>query len=258
VEVSLTMIERDSADGVAVVRLAHGPVNALDLDLLAAITQVFRELDHDDHGAVVFTGAGRAFCAGVDLWRIVDGGQSYVEEFLPALVEAFETVFTHGKPVVAALNGHAIAGGAIFAAACDRRLIAEGRGRVGVSELLVGVPFPSAGLEILAYAVGEQVQRDLVVTGGTHEPAEALSRGLVDEVVPGDRLLDRAIAVAHQLASSVPADTYRLTKSQLRRHSVQRYTQAWPAERAEVSRLWCARATDGWIRTYMERVTHRS
>ena len=253
------MIERDDLDGVAVVRLAHGPVNALDLDLLAAITHEFRELDGDsDHAAVVFTGTGRAFCAGVDLWRIVEGGQSYVEEFLPALVEAFETVFAHGKPVVAALNGHAIAGGAIFAAACDRRVMADGRGRVGVSELLVGVPFPAAALEILGYAVGEQVQRDLVLTGATHETAEALRRGLVDEVVPADRLLDRAVEVARQLATDVPPDTYRVTKHQLRRRTMARIAQAWPEERAEVNRLWCARVADGWIRAYMERVTRRS
>jgi len=252
------MIERDDRDSVAVVRLAHGPVNALDLDLLAAITQAFRELDADDHAAVVFTGTGRAFCAGVDLWRIVDGGPSYVEEFVPALVESFETVFTHGKPVVAALNGHAIAGGAIFAAACDLRVMADGRGRVGVSEMLVGVPFPAAALEILAYAFGEQVQRDLVLTGATHEPAEALRRGLVDEVLPPDRVLDRAVEVARRLATDVPPDTYRLTKHQLRRSTLARIAQAWPQERADVTRLWRARVADGWIRDYMERVTRRS
>ncbi|MGE5831155.1 MAG: enoyl-CoA hydratase/isomerase family protein [Micromonosporaceae bacterium] len=250
------MIEREDADGVAIVRLAYGPVNALDLDLLGAITETFRGLDRDGHTAVVFTGAGRAFCAGVDLWRMVEGESSYVERFLPALVDAFDAVFSCGKPVVAALNGHAIAGGCIFAAAADRRIMAAGRGRIGVSELLVGVPFPVAGLEILRHAVGEPGRQDLVLTGATHEPDEALRRGIVDEVVPADRLPDRALEVARQLAE-IPGDTYRLTKTQLRRDALDRIARRWPAERAEVTELWCARIADGWIRRYMERVTRR-
>jgi enoyl-CoA hydratase len=129
---------------------------------------------------------------------------------------------------------------------------------VGVSELLVGVPFPAAALEILGYAVGEQMLRDLVLTGATHERAEAMRRGLVDEVVPADRLLDRAVEVARRLATDVPPDTYRVTKHQLRRRTMARIAQAWPDERADVTRLWCARVADGWIRDYMERVTHRS
>jgi enoyl-CoA hydratase len=252
------MLERTDDGRVAVVRLAHGPVNALDLDLLGAITDTFRDLDRGDHEAIVLTGTGKAFCAGVDLWRIVEGGPAYVEAFLPALVTAFETVFTTGKPVVAALNGHAIAGGAIFAAACDRRVMAAGKGRIGVSELLVGVPFPAAALQILRYAVGEQTQRDLVLTGVTHEPDEALRRGLVDEVVPADQALSHAVAAAHQLGTLIPPDTFRLTKNQLRRDTMERMTRDWPAERAEVARLWSARVTDGWIRAYMERVTKRT
>lgn len=252
------MIERSDVDGVAVVRLAHGPVNALDLDLLGAITEAFRDLDRSDHAAIVLTGTGKAFCAGVDLWSIADGGPSYVERFLPALVMAFETVFTVGKPVVAALNGHAIAGGCIFAAACDRRIMAAGRGRIGVTELLVGVPFPAAALQILRYAVGEQTQRDLVLTGAVHEPAEALRLGLVDEVTPQDQMLDHAIEVARRFGTLIPPDTYRLTKNQLRLDTMQRIARDWPAERAEVARLWSERVADGWIRGYMERVTKRS
>jgi enoyl-CoA hydratase len=251
------MIEREDAGGVAIVRLARAPVNALDLDLLGAITETFAELDRDGHTAVVFTGTGRAFCAGVDLWRIVDGGASYVEQFLPALVAAFEAVFTCGKPVVAALNGHAIAGGCILAAGCDRRVMAAGRGRIGVSEMLVGVPFPVAALEIIRHAVGEPGRQDLVLTGATHEPDEALRRGIVDEVVPAGRLLDRAVEVAQQLAE-IPSDTYRMTKTQLRRDALDRIARHWPAEQAEVTRLWCSRVADGWIRHYMERVTGRS
>ena len=143
------LLDVEQRSGVTVLRLRHGKVNALDVDLLRAITVAMREAPPD--AAVVITGAGNAFSAGVDLKRIVDGGHSYVREFLPLLSAAFMAVFDHPGPVVAAINGHAIAGGCVLAAACDLRLMS--RGTIGLAELSVGVPFPQAAVEILRYAI---------------------------------------------------------------------------------------------------------
>src|SRR5262245_20613745 len=107
------VIELDDVDGIAVVRLAHGKVNALDLELCEAITRTFAEIDASPARAIVLTGSGRTFSAGVDLWRLIDEGETYGQAFLPALIDAFEAVFMAGKPVVAAVNGHAVAGGCI-------------------------------------------------------------------------------------------------------------------------------------------------
>ena len=247
------MIERDDIDGIAVVRLAHGKVNALDLELLLAITETFRELSESDADAIVFTGAGRAFSAGVDLWRIVDGGEEYARAYLPALSECFSTVFDTGKPVVAAVNGHAIAGGCILVACCDRRLMSAGR--IGVTELPVGVPFPMTPLEILTYACGARYAREAVLTGATYEPAEALARGLVDEVVASDSLLDRALAEARRLSRLCPADTFQLTKRQLHLDVNERLARHRSTLDALAARLWEQRIADGTIRAYMQRVT---
>src|ERR1700734_924511 len=124
------MLEVELRSGVTIVELRHGKVNALDLELLRAITAAMHGIDGD--GPVVITGAGPAFCAGVDLQRIAGGGPSYVREFLPALTEAFRAVFDYPGPVVAAVNGHAIAGGCVLAAACDVRLMS--RGTFGLAE----------------------------------------------------------------------------------------------------------------------------
>jgi enoyl-CoA hydratase len=250
------LIEREDVDGVAVVRLAHGKVNVLDLELLAAITSTFRELDADAHRAVVLTGAGRAFSAGVDLWRIADGGADYVAAFLPALSTAFEAVFRAGKPVVAAVNGPAIAGGCIFAACCDHRVIADVGASIGVTELLVGVPFPTSALEILAYAAGPPAARAAILGGAAYEPVEALTRGLVDEVVPAPALLGHAIAVARRLAA-VPPDTHRLTKQQLHRATDERIARLKAEDDPRVRELWTARVADGSIRAYMQSIRSR-
>jgi enoyl-CoA hydratase len=249
------VIEVTDADGVAVVRLAHGPVNALDLELLGRITETFAELDAGPCRAVVLTGAGRAFSAGVDLWRIVDGGAGYVAQFLPALVSAFETVFSVGKPLVAAVNGHAIAGGCMLAACCDERLMATGPGRVGMTELPVGVPLPVSALEILAYAIGPRAARDAVLTGATYQAPEAVAHGFVDAAVdPGD-LLDRAVGRARQWADGVALDAYRLTKQQLQQPVHDRLARDRPRFDPRTYEGWVRAVADGRIAAYMRRVT---
>ena len=203
------MINVEETDGVAVVSLEHGKVNALDLDLLQAITTTVNGLA--DARALVITGAGRAFSAGVDLRRMVDEGPPYVAAFLPALSQALLAVFDRPGPVVAAVNGHAIAGGAILAMACDVRFMSGGT--IGLTELLVGVPFPAAPYGIAAHACGPRLQ-NLMLTGRTVGPDEALAMGVVDAVVGPDDVLTRAIAQATALAAIDP-DTYADTKASL-------------------------------------------
>jgi enoyl-CoA hydratase len=250
------VIEVDVVDGIGVVRLAHGKVNALDLELCRAIERAMRDLDEPEGPvrAVVVTGTGRAFSAGVDLKRVVDGGAAYVAEFLPALSGAFRAVFDLGKPVVAAVNGHAIAGGCVLAAACDHVVMAAGAGTVGVPELRVGVPFPAAALEIMRFALGPVAARRAIFGGANHEPAAALELGLVDELAEPDALLERAVAVAGGLAAAIPADAFRHTKAQLRQEVNERLagvTEA--AAEAATEELWTRAAADGRIRAFMER-----
>ena len=128
------MLNTYDRDGVTVVELDRGPVNAFDLELLGALTAAFDRAD----SPVVLTGAGRTFSAGVDLRRIVEEPDSYVAEFLAALARAFLAVFTHPRPTVAAINGHAIAGGCRFAVCCDTRVM--GAGTIGLTELAGAAP----------------------------------------------------------------------------------------------------------------------
>ena len=249
------MIERTDRGPVTLLSISHGPVNAMDIELVRAVTAVFAELAADPPGAVVLTGAGRAFSAGVDLHGFLAGGADWVAEFLPALSTLFETVFAFPGPVVAAVNGHAIAGGAVLACCADTRLMAAGRGRIGVPEAAVGVAFPRVALEVLADTVGAREAGRLVRGAATLLPDEALALGLVDEVVPAESLVDRAVEVAGRLASSIPADTYALTKRQLRRDTLDRTARYAADEADEVGRIWALRAQDGWTKRYLDSVT---
>ncbi|MGZ5377648.1 MAG: enoyl-CoA hydratase/isomerase family protein [Mycobacterium sp.] len=196
-------------DGVSVVWIDRPPVNALDLDLVEDAVATLGSLE----GPVVITGAGKCFSAGVDLRAVVDGGRGYTERFLDAMPSAFLAVFDYPGPVVAAINGHAIAGGCVVAMAADVRLMSGGT--IGLTEVAVGVPFPAAALEICRYAMGTSVSGAMLGAQNVDAPT-ALHRGWIDAVVPPEDLLSEAIATAHALGTHSPF-AYAATKDQLHR-----------------------------------------
>lgn len=236
---------------VAVLRLEHGKVNALDLELLTGLGEALGELERDSEvRALVLTGSGSIFSAGVDLLRLVAGGPEYVERFLPALSRVCGDLFRFPRPVVAAVNGHAIAGGCILACACDYRVMARGRATLGVPELKVGVPFPVVALEILRFATSNAHLQELVYRGRTYTADEAWQRGLADETEEEADVVARAVEVATGLAAE-PAERFRITKRQLRQPTVERIERLSPATDAEVLAAWKDPATLTAIQGYL-------
>ncbi len=248
------MIERTEHDGILTLRLAHGKASALDVELFETL---LRELEGvgESVRAVILTGTGSIFCAGVDLFRVTKDGAAYVQRFLPLLSRALRALFAFGRPVVAAANGHAIAGGGILVLASDYRLMAEGNGKIGVPELLVGVPFPAAALEVVRFAVPPERVQALVYTGRTLPPAEALAAGLVDEVVAAEQLLPRALEVAGQLAA-IPPRVFQLTKQALRAEALARIDAGAAQDRAALE-VWTAAETHEGIREYLRRTVRK-
>jgi enoyl-CoA hydratase len=245
------MIDVENQHDIAVMTVAHGKVNALDLELLLELTAAFRTRAEDPRPLVV-TGVGSTFCAGVDLRRIVAGGTDYVEAFLPALSDAFLAVFEHPAPVVAALNGHALAGGCVVAAACDARVAVRGRGTVGVTELLVGVPYPTAAVEILRHAVGDPAAALAVYRGRRYSMAEAQGMGLVTDLVEEN---DALLPTATQLASALgrlKRPAFTLAKTQLRRGAVERISAHRGVDDALLTQTWAAPDTMASIRSYLD------
>jgi enoyl-CoA hydratase len=246
------MIDTQISDGIAVVTLSHGKVNALDIEFCEAIAARFKQLSRSsDAKAVVLTGQGKAFSAGVDLIRLSDGGAGYIRQFLPALHRLYDAVFFHPKPVVAAINGHAIAGGCVLAACADRRVMARAEGRIGVTELLVGVPFPLLAFEIVRFAVPPQYLSEVTLSGATYETDAALQRGWIDEVAEPSELLKDACAIAEELAALAPA-AFAQTKAQIRQLVAERVAGGAATEKA-VTDIWCAPETLRHIRAYVVR-----
>jgi enoyl-CoA hydratase len=252
------MIETATRDDIAILTMAQGRANAMSLEFCRALTARLEELRAAPTKAVMITGRGGIFSAGVDLIRLSEGGAGYVREFLPVLNAMFAAVFAYPKPVVAAVNGHAVAGGCVLAAAADRRLMAADGGRIGVTELLVGVPFPPIAMEIMRNAAAPQYLEEMIFGGATYLPREALGLGIVDEVVGADVLLDRALAAARMLAALSPA-AFALSKRQTRQGALERLASAASRDLdAEVTRIWCAPDTLARVRDYVARTLRKS
>lgn len=242
------MITRELRDGVDWVRMSHGSANAMDLELLRELRDAFER----PAKALVLAGTGKIFCAGVDLERFLAEGEDYAEAFLIELDRCFRYLFEATFPVVACVNGHAIAGGAILALAADERIATTASGRFGVPELLVGVPFPSIAMEILRFGAPRATWTRLFLRGETIPLAEAAELGLVDEVVDASELEDRAQARALALASILPP-AFAATKAALRRPAIERYEAALGQEE-RLRAIWTSAECKSAIRDYVARV----
>jgi enoyl-CoA hydratase len=251
------VIESTIMDGVDVLRMQHGKANALDVEFCEALAAGFTAARLTDTGAIVLTGTGSIFSAGVDLKRVSAGGAAYVREFLPYLHRLYETIFFHPKPVVAAVNGHAIAGGCILACCADRRIMARDSGRIGVTELLVGVPFPALAFEIMRFAVSARVLPEVAYSGATYATDAALDRGWIDEIAEPAELLEDAVAVAKELAEISPA-AFAQTKAQMRAPVAERFAVSGAVTDKAVGDIWCAAGTLARVRGYVERTLKKS
>ena len=251
------MFDSKVVDGIAVLTMAHGKANALDIEFCDALAARFNDLRKADAKAVVLTGSGKIFSAGVDLKRLSAGGADYTRRFLPALHRLFEAVFFHPKPVMAAINGHAVAGGCVLACCADRRIMARDAGRIGVTEILVGVPFPALAFEIVRFAVPPRYLSEFTLSGATYAADDALRLGWVNEVTDSGQLINRAIAAAKELSLLSPA-AFAQTKSQVRQPVTERLQKSGEATDKAVTDIWAAPATHSYIRDYVARTLSKS
>jgi enoyl-CoA hydratase len=250
------MIDWEERGGVTTIRLVRGKGNALDVDLLTALLDALDRLERSSARAGILTGQGSAFCAGVDLVALLKGGPEYVRRFVPLLQRGFERLIMFPKPLVAAVNGHAIAGGTIIMLACDQRLLARGTAQVGLTEVRVGVVFPAWALELARFTTPPQHFSTLIETGRTWPPEEALARGLVDELVEPARLLERAGEVADELVA-IPATAFRVTKQAVRRPLIEAAQRQAALTDAALLEHWLSPETLRHVADFADRTLKR-
>jgi enoyl-CoA hydratase len=193
---SVVELERRN-DGVAVVTLANGKVNALSGAVVTALHEIADELTAGPPGAVVVTGGEKIFAAGADISEF--GGPDEARVITDRIHGALDAIAAIPRFVIAAVSGYALGGGCELALACDYRIAGE-RAVFGQPEILLGTIPGGGGTQRLARQVGASRAKELCLTGRQVNADEALRIGLVDEVVPNDELHDRALALAAECA----------------------------------------------------------
>jgi enoyl-CoA hydratase len=232
----MNLVRVEEQGGVQVVTLDRPGANAFNEDLVADLRQAFREAVGSP--AVVLASAlPSIFSAGWDLKTLQSFDRKAMESFLEAYCDLVREIFVFGAPVVAALPGHAIAGGLIVAAAADERIAAEGRGELGLSEVLLGVPVPRCLLELFRHVLGARGMERLASTGENLSVERALAAGLVDRVVLPEDLLQRTVERASVLAK-LPGSAHAAIKRRARAAALARFDQA--RERDPFLDVWFA------------------
>jgi len=196
----------DVRDGIAFVTLNRpAKRNALDERTIGELEEAFSALAGDGLvRAVVVTGSGdKAFVAGADIEALAQLDVQGARAFSERGQRLFDRIEWLGKPVVAAINGHALGGGCELALACHVRVAAEGA-RIGTPEVKLGLICGYGGTQRLPRLVGRGRALELLLTGEAVDAGEALRLGLVNRVVPAARLLEEAEALARRMTANAP------------------------------------------------------
>jgi methylglutaconyl-CoA hydratase len=193
--------------------------NAISYELMDDLLRALEEVKNSAARVLIVTGAGKAFCSGMDLGDLKALAGRTPEQNLEdsrKMASLFRSLYDFPKPTIAAVNGPAIAGGTGLATLCDFTL-AVPEAKFGYTEVRIGF-VPAIVSTFLLRQVGEKIARDLLLTGRIFDAAEALRIGLINEIVPAEKLLDRARELAAQLMENSPA-SLAYTKGLLSDHA---------------------------------------
>ena len=225
-------VEVDDERHVAVVEVRRGPNNFFDLDVLAAVADRLDELAGGTTRAAVLCSEGKHFCAGANFGG---GSERVARPGAPHLYEVAIRLFEQPLPLVAAVQGAAIGGGLGLALAADLR-VASPESRFAANFSLLGFHHGFGLTATLPRVVGHQAALDLLLTGRRLDGTTARAIGLCDHLVPADRLRDRAVELAAEIAAAGPLAT-RAIRATMRAGFVEEVRAAMAHERAEQDRL---------------------
>jgi enoyl-CoA hydratase len=222
---------------VALLRLQGGKANAMTAEFLTDLVRLVEELEASDARAAVITGDGPHFSAGLALPALMKMDRASLREFIDIFAAAMLSVFRCELPVIAAINGHAVAGGCVLALQCDLRLMAEGKGKIGLTEVQLGIGLPAVVVEPLRLQVPPTSLFAIALEGRLFGPGEAYTLRLVDDVCPGETLERLALERASALART-PRAGYAQAKAALRRPAVEAIAANGEAERERWLETW--------------------
>lgn len=219
------MIEESLVEDILTIRFKNGKTNAINRQILERLGEIAQEADREPSPkGIVLTGEGRFFSSGFDLSVFLGfSDKNEAIEFFELEQKVLTSLFACRKPVVAAINGHAVAGGLIYSMAADYRIVKEHpKIKIGMSEVKIGLPLNIAQHEVMRFGLdGSRKFRDVMFFGDMVDVYRAKELGLVDEVADEEMLIDRARQVI-SLWIDTPNRPFMRMKQLLRADAVKR------------------------------------
>ncbi|MHA2244355.1 MAG: enoyl-CoA hydratase/isomerase family protein [Candidatus Hodarchaeales archaeon] len=207
------MISIEVSESVGVLKLTRGITNAINLELVNELSTNLQKMKQNPgiHSLVLSSSNEKFFAIGFDIPELFKLSQEDFKVFYHSYNRLCLDLYSFPKPTIAAINGHAIAGGCILALCCDYRIISEGRKLMGLNEIKLGVPVPYPGDCILRQIVGSRNAQEITYTGDFYPSEELLQMGLVDKVVPLKQVISEAIGKA-KILGSLPQEAFSMIK----------------------------------------------
>lgn len=234
---SVRAVHIEKRDHIRLLRLDHGP-NALDDELLSGLDETLASLEGAGAPAVVLASAHPTiFCPGLDLKKLDGRLRGEVGDLMRRFNALLCRIASYPGPTVAALTGHAIAGGCLLALACDRRVMTRSRARIGLSEINLGIPVPAGAVAMLLALYPTRSVEQLVLEGDGFGGERALELGLVERLADSEGVVDEAVRVALHLASR-PAAAYAAAKGFLRQGVIRSMEEREAAESEHFLDRW--------------------
>ena len=233
------IIDVQRRGNVALLAMRAGKANAMNVRLLEALDAALEDVDDAD--AIVITGEGSSFSAGLALPELIVLDREHILEMIAIFEKVMRRVLAFPRATVAAINGHAYAGGCVLALMCDVRVMSAGK--IGLNEIQLGIGLPSIVVEPLRAKLGPHAWGPIALEGRVMEPAEALRLGLVDEVVDPERLAART----HEIAT-VRA-TAPIPYAQIKRELLAPVLREWDRRHEQSREAWL----DTWFCDHAQR-----
>jgi len=250
----MKMIRVEHHGEVAIVKLDRGVTNTIDLQLVEELSETLQGVTHDPgvHSLVLGSSNERFFSIGFDIPQLFGLARQDFKFFYQTFNRVCMDLYTLPKPTIAAITGHAIAGGCILALCCDYRFIAQGRKLMGLNEIRLGVPVPYLADCVLRHIVGVRYARDIMDIGEFYQPEESLQMGIVDQVLPLEQVLPKSVEKA-RLLGGLPQEAFAMIKqNRIERVEAQVLTRLEEKERFFVDRWYSDEARER-LREAMEK-----
>ncbi len=214
---STAAVTTERRDGVLIVLLDDGKANALAFDMITAITAALDEAEGDEEvRAMVLHGRPGKFSAGFDLGVMFGDDMSAIINLVADGGALVHRLYGSSVPVIAASTGHALAAGALVLLGCDVRIASDIEAKVGLNEVAIKMVLPDWAFTIAAERLSKRHAQRALANARITTPRDAVDVGFIDEVVPDGSELDRAVAVAAELAATLDPSAYQRTIRKLR------------------------------------------